>query len=82
MALELLERSRRVVGDDSFLVLLIETKLGVVYLDQGRLDEAEGFLRNCAAKLPRVLGEESQFTKEAIAALARLEGLRSTRRPR
>jgi eukaryotic-like serine/threonine-protein kinase len=79
MALELLNDSRRAVGEDSFLVLLIEEKLGMVYLEQGRYDEADGLLRKSARKMPLVLGEQSQFTREAIAAVARLDSLRPPR---
>jgi len=79
MGLELLERSRRAAGDDSVLVLLLETKLGGIYLSQGRYDDAEPLLRHGASTAPRMLGEQNQFTKEAIASLARLETVRSRR---
>jgi len=79
MGLELLERSRRAAGDDSVLVLLLETKLGGIYLSQGRYDDAEPLLRHSASTAPRMLGEQNQYSKEAIASLARLESVRSRR---
>jgi tetratricopeptide repeat protein len=72
LSLELLARSREAFGDDCFLAALIEERLGILYLEQGRHDEAEVLLRDCAKKWPLVNGDQSQFAVAAKAALARL----------
>jgi tetratricopeptide (TPR) repeat protein len=77
LMLELLEPVRRAVGDEGLFAQHIEMRLGILYLDQGRLDEAENRLRSSVRKLILMTGEQQGQTQEGIAALARLDSLRS-----
>ena len=63
---------RRVLGEKHPLTLASITNLGIVLMQQGKLDEAETQLRDALDKRRRVLGEDHADTLTTMTFLGRL----------
>ena len=77
MGLALVDDCRRNGGDDGYLTQLVLMRIGQIYMEQGRYEAAERYLRGRPEKLRWVVGERHPDSREAVAALARLDSLRS-----
>ena len=73
---ERLYRSSLDASEDDQRISLAARGLGLLYLGQGRYDEAEPLLRGYAEGWADLLGESCVFAIEGLMDLARLEALR------
>jgi hypothetical protein len=69
---EALSKSRRILGDEVYLTLMIRKRLGDAYLAQHRWDEAEPLMRLNLVEMQRTLGSDHPETFGQMHALGRV----------
>jgi non-specific serine/threonine protein kinase/serine/threonine-protein kinase len=67
-----LEKRRRVLGEEHPDTLLSISNMGVLLRAQGKLDQAEPYYREALEKRRRVLGEEHPDTLASVSSMVRL----------